>query len=96
MEEQTTRDAKLNVKVPLLEHTTSPNTWTGDVYIKSALKAMASKSGKTFEKMYRANFDKRVVVVPTATTNKQWINEALGDVLRQLLEDRDLSLFLTE
>ena len=94
--EQTSQDAKLNVEVQLLEYATSPNTWTGDVYIKSAMKAVASKHGKTLEKMYRANFDKRVVVVPTAATNEQWINEALGDVLRQLLEDRDLSFFLTE
>lgn len=95
VEEQTNRDAKLNVEIQSLEYATSPNTWTGDVYIKSALKAVASKNGKTLEKMYRANFDKRVVVVPTATTNEQWINEALGDVLRQLLEDRELSFFLT-
>ena len=96
VEEQSNRDAKLNVEVQLLEYATSPNTWTGDVYIKSAMKAVASKNGKTLEKMYRANFDKRVVVVPTAANNEQWINEALGDVLRQLLEDRDLSSFLTE
>lgn len=96
VEEQANRDAKLNVEVQSLEYATSPNTWTGDVYIKSALKAVASKNGKTLEKMYRANFDKRVVVVPTATTNEQWLNEALGDVLRQLLEDRELSLFLTQ
>lgn len=96
VEEQANRDARINVEVLSLEYATSPNTWTGDVYIKSAIKATASKNGKTLEKMYRANFDKRVVVVPTATTNEQWLNEALGDVLRQLLEDRELSLFLTQ
>lgn len=96
VEEQTSRDAKLNVELLSLEYATSPNTWTGDVYIKSAMKTVASKNGKTLEKMYRANFDKRVVVVPTAATNEQWINEALGDVLRQLLEDGELSLFLTQ
>jgi hypothetical protein len=46
--------------------------------------------------MYRTDKEERVVVVPTAETNEKWINDALSEVLRQLLEDSGLIMFLIE
>jgi hypothetical protein len=60
------------------------------------LKAVASKNGKTYEKMYRTEKEERVVIVPTADTNEKWINEALSDVLKQLLYDDGLTIFLAQ
>lgn len=89
-------DAKLTVEVRLLDYSTAPDTLTGSVNIKSALRVVAAKNGKYLEKTYRADNEKRVVVVPSAATNEQWINEAFSDVLRQLFADSQLSLFLTQ
>jgi uncharacterized lipoprotein YajG len=87
---------KLSVEVRLLEYSTSTGFFTGGVHIKGALKAVASKNGKTYEKMYRTETEKRVVIVPTADTNEKWINEALGDMLKQLLDDVGLTIFLIQ
>jgi len=87
---------KLSVEVRLLEYSTSQGFWTSGVNIKAALKAIAVKSGKTYEKMYRTDKEERVVVVPTAETNEKWINDALTEVLRQLLDDHGLIAFLAE
>jgi len=87
---------KLSVEIRLLEYSTSTRFFTGGVHIKGALKAVASKNGKTYEKMYRTEKEERVVIVPTADTNEKWINEALGDVLKQLMDDGGLTIFLTQ
>lgn len=87
-------DTKLTVEIRLLEYSTSAGFWTGGVQIQSALKAIATKDGKTYEKMYRVDREERVVVVPTAETNEKWINDALSEVLTQLLDDAGLTRFL--
>ena len=89
-----TSNTKLSVEVRLLEYSTSVGFWTGGVNIKGALKAVAGKNGKVYEKMYRTDKEERVVVVPTAETNEEWINDALSEVLRQLLDDKELMMFL--
>lgn len=88
--------AKLMVEVRLLEYSTSQGFWTGGVHIKGALKAVASKDGKSYEKMYRSEKEERIVVVPTADKNEKWINDALSDVLTQLLDDKGLVMFLSQ
>lgn len=88
--------AQLIVEVRLLEYSTSQGFWTGGVHIKGALKAVALKDGKTYEKMYRSEKEERVVVVPTAETNEMWINSAFSDVLTQLLDDNGLIMFLSQ
>lgn len=93
---ETGAKAKLTVEVRLLEYTTSQGFWTGGVHIKGALKAIASKDGRSYEKMYRSEKEERIVVVPTAATNERWINDALSDVLTQLLEDNGLMMFLSQ
>lgn len=87
------RDAlnpRLSVEVRLLQYSTSQGFWTGGVQIQSALKANATNGVRTYEKMYRSEKEERVMVVPTAETNERWINDALSDVLNQLLNDSRL------
>jgi uncharacterized lipoprotein YajG len=88
-------DPRLTVEVRLLEYSTSKGFWTGGVHIRSALKVIAHRSGNTYEHMYRNEREERVVIVPTADTNEQWINEVLGDTLKELFRDRDLFALLS-
>jgi uncharacterized lipoprotein YajG len=90
------KDPRLTVEIRLLEYSTSQGFWTGGVHIKGALKAVAVRAGKNYERMYRTEKEERVVFVPTANTNEQWINTALSDVLRQLFEDEGLFRFLAD
>ncbi|HMA12402.1 MAG TPA: YajG family lipoprotein, partial [Steroidobacteraceae bacterium] len=85
----------LTVEVRALNYETSTGFWTGGVEIKSALKAVGLRGGKAFEQMYRSDNEKRVVVVPTAGKNEEWINAALTDVLTQLFNDQGLFRHLT-
>ena len=81
---------RLSVEVRLLQYSTSQGFWTGGVQIQSALKANATNGLRMYEKMYRSEKEERVMVVPTAETNERWINDALSDVLNQLLNDSSL------
>jgi len=85
---------RLTVEIRLLEYSTSQGFWTGGVHIKGALKAVAVRAGNNYERMYHTEKEERVVIVPTANTNEQWINTPLNDVLRQLFEDEGLFRFL--
>ena len=89
-------NAKLVVEIRLLDYSTSVGFWTGGVDLKGALKAVANKNGKTYEKMYRYDKEERIVFVPGADTNEKWINAALSNVLTQLLDDNGLTMFLTQ
>jgi len=85
-----TLNPRLSVEVRLLQYSTSQGFWTGGVQIQSALKANATNGLRTYEKMYRSEKEERVMVIPTAETNERWINDALSDVLNQLLNDSSL------
>jgi len=88
--------ATLNVEIRLLQYSTSFGFFTMGTHIQAALKAVATKSGKSYEKMYRSDKEERTVIVPTAGMNEEWINVALSDVLTQLASDRDLIAFLAD
>lgn len=90
------RDAptRLSVEIRLLEYSTSQGFWTGGVQVQGTLKAVAMNDGEHFDKMYRSDEEKRVMVVPTADENEAWINTALSDVLNQMLNDDELVEFL--
>ena len=88
------KSPRMTVEIRMLEYSTAQGFWTGGVQIQGAMKAIASKNGKMYEHMYRSEKKERVVVVPTAKTNEQWINSALSDVLNQLFEDSGLFTFL--
>jgi uncharacterized lipoprotein YajG len=78
---------RLTVELRSLEYGTSVGFWTGGVQIVAALKGVGVKDGKTYERMYRYDNEKRVVVVPTAGKNDEMLNLALTDVLAQFFDD---------
>lgn len=78
---------RLSVELRALNYSTSTGFFTGGVEVKSALKAIGVRNSKPYERMYRTDEEKRVVVVPTAGQNEQWLNTALTDVLSQLFDD---------
>lgn len=86
----------LTVEVRFLDYSTSQGFWTGGVNIRGALKVVAQRDGQTYEQLYRSDKEERVVVVPTAKTNEQWINTALSEVLQQLFNDQGLMTFLAQ
>jgi len=53
----------------------------------AALKGVSVRDGKTYERMYRYDNEKRVVVVPTANRNDEMLNAALTDVMTQFFDD---------
>lgn len=87
-------NANLTVEVRLIQYSTSVGFWTGGIQIEATLEAKAEKAGKNFEQMYRVKNEQRVVVVPTADKNAEWINAALGDVITKLVTDQKLLTFL--
>ena len=78
---------RLSVELRSLEYGTSTGFWTGGVKVQAALKGVATRDGKVYEKMYRSEKENRVVVVPTAEKNQEWINAGLTDVLTQVFDD---------
>ena len=89
-------NAKLLIEIRLLEYSTSMGFWTGGVHIKGAVKALAQKNNKAFDQIYRVEKEERVVVVPTAETNSEWLNQTLTELLTQVLQDANLVNFLAQ
>lgn len=87
---------RLKLQLRDLKYSTSTGFWTGGVEVAGALKATASDGGAVYEKLYRSDKKTRVVVVPTAGKNQEWLNSALSDLLRQVFDDPGLRHFLTQ
>ena len=83
-------DPRLDVEVRFLEYTTSTGFWTGGVHVNAAEKVEAISEGKVYEKMYRSEKEKRVVIVPNAASNEKQINLVLSDVLNRIFDDQAL------
>jgi len=87
---------RLSVEVRLLEYATSTGFWSGGIHTRGALKAIATKNGRGYEKLYRVEDEDRVIVVPTADRNEHLINEALSKLIGELFNDQELFTFLTK
>ena len=89
-------DPRLNVEVRFLEYTTSTGLWTGGVHVNAAIKIEATNGGEVYEKIYRSENEKRVVIVPGATSNEKQINLVLSDVLNRIFDDQALMNHLAQ
>lgn len=89
-------EVRLIVEVRSLEYTRAQGELTDKVNIQGILKAGAAKTRQQLEKTYRVVNTEQVLIAPSAETNARWINEALNDVLRQLLEDKELAAFMAD
>jgi len=79
--------ANLAVEVRFLQYSLSTGFWSGGVNVKVALKAVASRNGKSYDHLYRIDHEQRVQLAPSAETNEKWINDALSQAIQQLLDD---------
>jgi len=91
---QGTADPRLTLEIRMLEYSTSAGFWTAGVHVQGAIKAVAVRGAETYDRMYRTENEQRIVIVPTASTNEKWINEALTEVLQQFFDDTGLFRFL--
>ena len=57
---------------------------------RSALKAIGSGNGKSYEHLYRTDREERIQIAPTAETNEKWINDALSKTIQEMLDDNAL------
>lgn len=89
-------DSSLTLELRAFEYSTAQGFWTGGVNIDGAIKAIAVRDGDTYERMYRTDDEHRVVVVPTAEQNNEWMNTSLSDLLTQVFEDVGLFRFLAQ
>lgn len=94
MEASAAEARSLHIELRLLSYETSVGFWTGGVETRAAMKCIASNGGEKYEKLYREEKERRVLVVPTADTNAAWINETLAGILKQIFDDAALLAML--
>ena len=85
--------ATLEVVVRLIEYNVSQG-WDFILHTRATLRAVAGKSGQVFERLYRIENEKRVLIVPPDETNAEIINETISEAINALVNDRELLLFL--
>lgn len=82
-------NAVLKLEIRHFEYTMSQG-WNFGLHVTGAVKAVALKEGKAYEKLYRSAVEERVFVVPTAEINEAVINRGLSKLLNELLADERL------
>lgn len=85
--------AVLEVEIRLIEYNVSQG-WNFILHTRATLKAVAGKGGQVFERLYRIENEKEVMIVPPDETNEEIINGTLSDAINALVNDRELLLFL--
>lgn len=88
------RERVLNVELRHLEYSTSQGFWTGGVHVNGAMKAIGDAGGQRYEQFYRSDHERRAMVVPTADKNERILNEGLGELIGDMLNDEELMRFL--
>lgn len=82
--------ATLSAELRLLDYSTSTGMWTGGIHLRTTIKARAARGESVYEQTYRAEREERVMVVPTAEKNQEWINDSLADAIGKVLSDEAL------
>jgi uncharacterized lipoprotein len=96
MVDGTTPVRKLDVQVRLIKYETSTGFWTGGVHTKAAVKVVARNNGQKYEKMYRVQDEKRILIVPDAKQNAALINNIVSDVISEIFVDKNMLAFLAK
>lgn len=86
----------LRVDIRSLEYEMSMGFWTGGVHTRGSMKATATRDARSYDKLYRVDEEKRVMVVPGANSNAQMINATASAILQELFNDVALFRFLAE
>jgi Uncharacterized lipoprotein len=80
----------MKVEIRLIEYTTSTGFWTGGVHTRAAFKGVCKNGFREYGNLYRQENEERVLVVPDAETNEQWINRAVGQALDKIFNDQEM------
>ena len=80
----------MKVEIRLIEYTTSAGFWTGGIHTRAAFKGICKNGRQEYENIYRQENEERVVVVPTAETNEQLINQVVGQALEKIFRDEQI------
>lgn len=86
--------ALLRIDIRTIEYETTMGFWTGGVHVRGAMKGTASRDNESYDKLYRVDEEKRVMVVPGADANAQQINATVSAVIQELFNDTELFNFL--
>ena len=81
---------QMKVEIRSLSYDVSTGWWTGGIETDSAIKVVAIGAAESYERIYRASDDDRIVIVPGAKTNNRKLNLIVSSTLRQAVEDRKL------
>jgi len=84
----------LKVEIRNIAYRTSHGFVTGAIHTAASIKAVATNNGKTYEKMYVVENEKRSFFGPSDDETEELINTALSQTLEKLLQDQDLLVFL--
>jgi uncharacterized lipoprotein YajG len=80
----------MKVEIRSIDYSTSVGFFTGGVHTRAAFKGICKNGRGEYENVYRQESEERVVVVPTAETNEQWINQTVGRALDKIFSDQHM------
>lgn len=85
-------DAKrqLTVRITNLRYEQRAGFWTAGLQIKGSLEASARAGGRSFDRVYRAQNDQRIVVTPGSKDDARYVNTVVSKLINKLINDRDL------
>jgi len=85
---------QLAVYIRFLKYETVTGLWTGGNIGKAGLRVQATNDGNTYEKSYQAQSEIRTVWAGSQETNAKVINQAVSDVVKKMVEDKNLMALL--
>lgn len=80
----------MKVEIRSIDYSTSVGFFTGGVHTRAAFKGICKNGRGEYENLYRQESEERVVMVPTAETNEQWINQTVGQALEKIFRDQQM------
>jgi uncharacterized lipoprotein YajG len=84
----------MKVEIRLIEYSTSTGMWTGGIHTKAALKVVCKNGSRDYENLYRQENEDRIMVVPTAEKNEEFLNKVVAQTLDKIFQDQELMKFL--
>ena len=89
-------ERQLRVNVRTIKHHISSGFATAGLETKVAFGVVAANKGKTYEQLYRAENEQRIVFVPGEDENERYINLVVSQGLQKIHHDPKLMNFLAE
>lgn len=82
--------AYLKVEIRQIKYHSAAGLVTFTVQSNSAIKGICKNGNKSYEQMYRGEYEEEWLVVPFAGTNEEIINKSLSTVLQNMFLDKRL------